>query len=361
MSLYEITISDPNYDLKGYIVIDSLVNGISAGGLRMSPDISLGEIKKLAAIMTKKYAALNIELGGAKAGIEYDPSKHEKKILLKRFAELTEPLLKHNYFLGEDLGVTGKDVAYIYESIHYNPVDVVVRRLRERGISVDIPNKFQLSDLFGKSYSVEALGLSILEAVRTICRKIQLNLCESTVAIQGFGTVGQITAEKLLQSGAKIIAIEDSVGCVVNNDGLPIPELLSITDSNGVINRTKLPDHIIQYPKGYWIKVNADILIPAAIKDSIHEENCHEVNAKVIIEAANMPVTSKAEKYLIDKGVYILPDYITNAGAAAFFGLLISGQATMDTVFIELHHRIRNSLNEIVEIAFSSYGSNLRY
>ncbi|MEB3751930.1 Glu/Leu/Phe/Val dehydrogenase dimerization domain-containing protein [Geobacillus icigianus] len=79
MSLYEITISDPNYDLKGYIVIDSLVNGISAGGLRMSPDISLGEIKKLAAIMTKKYAALNIELGGAKAGIEYDPSKHEKK------------------------------------------------------------------------------------------------------------------------------------------------------------------------------------------------------------------------------------------------------------------------------------------
>lgn len=122
----------------------------------------------------------------------------------------------------------------------------------------------------------------------------------------------------------------------------------SKTNKTGIINRTLISENYILKPNGTWLD-DAELLIPAAIKNSINESNVDRVNASIIIEAANLPIEIGIEERLINKGIIIVPDFICNSGAAAFFGMLASGQANFEDIFEKVETNVNNSLNDILE------------
>ncbi len=355
MSLYKVILRDPEIDLTGFIVIDTLVNNMSAGGLRMSSNVSLEEVEELATVMTKKYKLAGVEMGGAKSGIIYHPEKHDRDMLIKRFAQLAQPLLVNNYLLGEDLGVTLEDVESIYKTIQVDPVAFVIERLAQRGIKVNVPPEVKLSTLFNNENAMKLIETTIMVSTKKALEYLGKSLSEMTVGIQGFGSIGQVCAQSIYKRGGKVIAVEDLEGCIYCKDGLDIPNLISKTRT-GIIDRGKIDSKYELKRNGSWLE-EAELLIPAAVKHSINETNVKQINGSVIIEAANVAIASNVEQQLIDQGILVIPDFICNSGTAAFFGMLISGQADLETIFDIVQSNIENSLVEILDNTKNFAGS----
>ncbi|UUV26190.1 MULTISPECIES: Glu/Leu/Phe/Val dehydrogenase dimerization domain-containing protein [Lysinibacillus] len=358
MSVYKVILCDPEINLEAYIVIDTIVNGMSAGGLRMTSNVTLEEVEQLAQVMTKKYIISGARMGGAKSGIVYDPEKHDREKLLKRFAELAKPFLTENYLIGEDLGITIEDIENIYKSIYFDPVSAMKSKLELQGIKVEVPQDTTLNVLFNKENSIKLVGSTIINSTLMVLKKLEKSIEDTKVGIQGFGTIGQVSAEAIYNLGGKIISIEDKKGCIYCDRGLDIPYLISKTDKFGIINREKIFDHYILKPNGAWLE-DADLLIPAAIKHSINETNVDRVKASVIVEAANIPIEKGIENLLINEGTIIVPDFICNSGAAAFFGMLASGQANFEDIFDKVEKNIKLSLENIMENTHK-YNGNIR-
>ncbi|GAB0166794.1 Glu/Leu/Phe/Val dehydrogenase dimerization domain-containing protein [Lysinibacillus sp. CTST325] len=348
MSAYKVILCDPEIDLEAFIVIDSIVNGMSAGGLRMTSNVTLEEVEQLAQVMTKKYIISGVHMGGAKSGIVYDPNKHDRERLLKRFAELAKPFLTENYLVGEDLGITGDDIEFIYNSISFDPIATMKNKLESQGLTVNVPQNTSLKVLFNAGNSIKLVGSTIINSTQIILKKLDKSIENMRVGIQGFGTIGQVSAEAIYNLGGKIISIEDKEGCIYYDDGLDIPDLISKTNKTGIIDRTLISENYILKPNGTWLD-DAELLIPAAIKHSINESNVDRVNASIIIEAANLPIEIGIEERLINKGIIIVPDFICNSGAAAFFGMLASGQANFEDIFEKVETNVNNSFNDILE------------
>jgi glutamate dehydrogenase (NAD(P)+) len=148
-----------------------------------------------------------------------------------------------------------------------------------------------------------------------------MNLSEATIAIQGFGSVGSGTARFLAQKGAKVIAVADVDGTIYQEDGLPVDQLIAARDELGSIDREKLDCSYEEHPRDDWLALGAHILIPAAVADTITKNNVQRITSRLVVEAANIPVTIEAEKQLHRLGVAVVPDFIANAGAACGFGM----------------------------------------
>lgn len=348
--VYRLRLDYEKLGIKAYVIIDSLVNGLSAGGLRMRDGLGDGEIKRLARAMTHKFAAMRVPIGGAKAGIALDPRHPAKTEVIKKFADIVRPILAEKYIAGEDMGTTKADLAGLYSSAGINPVALAKKRMASKGIAIDLPDDF---DLLSDESNLEELmtGYGVAECTEEACARLGLSLKEATVAIQGFGNVGSGTAQFLTQKGAIIVAVADAEGTIYRNKGLPIDRLIAARDELGTIDRSKLDFDFAEHPREDWMTLYAQILVPAAVADTITKENAGQVTARLVVEAANIPVTPEAERQLHRMGVAVVPDFIANAGAACGFGLLLSGQVRFDPpeVLEEIGRRIRSATAKVVE------------
>jgi glutamate dehydrogenase (NAD(P)+) len=218
-----------------------------------------------------------------------------------------------------------------------------------KGITIDLPDEF---DLLSDDANLEELmtGYGLAECTEEACAQIGISLSDATIAIQGFGNVGSGTSQFLTQKGAKIVAVADVEGTIYHKDGLPVEQLVASRDELGTIDRKKLDCNFEEHPREDWLAMGTDILIPAAIADAINKNNVGRVSAKLLIEAANIPVTAEAERQLHKMGVALVPDFIANAGAACGFGLLLSGQSKFDpqAVLQEIGRRIRGATANII-------------
>jgi len=348
--VYRLQVDYEKLGIKGYLIIDSLVNGLSAGGLRMREGLTEDEIERLAHTMTHKFAAMRIPIGGAKAGIALDPRHPAKAEVIKEFAKVTGPILAEKYIAGEDMGTTKVDMAHLYRCAELNPVAVAKKRMSLKGITIDLPDDF---DPLADESNLDELmtGYGVAESAEEACAQLGLNLSGATVAIQGFGNVGSGTAQFLTQKGAKVVAVADVEGTIYRSKGLPIDTLIAARDELGTIDRGKLDFSFTEHPRDHWMSLYAQILIPAAIADTITKDNVKRVTARLVIEAANIPVTLEAERRLHRMGVAVVPDFIANAGGACGFGLVLSGQVAFDPpeVLHEIGKRIRSATAEVIE------------
>ncbi|MDH5661757.1 MAG: hypothetical protein OEY92_02055 [Elusimicrobiota bacterium] len=324
-------IMDENSGLLGYIVIDSAVYGHSCGGLKMLPDVSIPQLQGLARTMTLKFSFLGMNEGGAKAGIIADPSmpREEKLALLRTFAEAASPLLKTGaYVPASDMGTTNEEIRYMLKSIGLKVRENIVQRKEEGGFYV---------------------GFSVFAGARAACEHINLDLSQSTLAVEGFGKVGSAVARVFWQRGAKVVAISTLKGAIYEPDGLAVGRLIQIKNEVG-------DDVVNVYGKGQTIEkselltLDVDILSPCARHHSINAENAEKIRAKVICAGANIPVTREAEKILYEKGKLCLPEFVTNCG-----GILGSNMenAGLSGQFIEnfIIQEIGNKISEIIEVS----------
>lgn len=315
----------------GWLVVDSLVQGMATGGTRMRSGCTVNEVADLAYGMSNKTAAFDLPVGGAKGGIDFDPKDPRALDVLTRFCDVMKPYLDHHWVTAEDLGVTQDLIDTVFarlgmsQSYHAaiarssNPEATTARVMA--GLHAHTPGG-ALGDVIG--------GYGVAQAVLAAARATGRPAHDTTVAIQGVGTMGGGAAFYLHEAGAKVIALADAVGTLYDADGLDVPALLDTRDRFGEIDRDQVSATVLQLPRDAVLSTACDVLVPAAVSYAITADNCASIDASIIVEAANAPTTIDAELDLTARGIAVVPDFIANAGAVAWAWWLLLGRVGDD-------------------------------
>lgn len=288
---------------KGYRTQHNNSRGPYKGGLRYHPSMTEDHASALANLMTWKTAIAGVPFGGAKGGIDCDPStltKTELNRVTRTFVERIKEII------GPTLDIPAPDVNTNSEVMGW----IMDEYSRDYGFSPGVVTGKPV-DLFGSLGRDEATGRGVMYALREALKDQGKSLADVTVALQGFGNVGSHAARLIAEQGGKIVAVADHLGAVENKEGLDIPALVAWAAQHHTVNG--FPgggafngQDVITWP--------ADVLIPAALEAAITEDNANEVRATLIVEGANGPTTPKADEILLDRGIVTVPDILANAG-----------------------------------------------
>lgn len=293
---------------EGHRVIHSANLGPSKGGIRYSMGVTLDEVKALAAWMTWKCAVVGIPYGGAKGGIKCDPrtmSEGELERLTRAYTSSMSTVFGPERDIpAPDVGTNPQIMAWIMDE--YSKIT---------GVSSPAVVTGKPIVLGGSQGRLEATGRGVMVSARSAMGKLKMNPSNVTAAVQGFGNVGSISAKLLEEQGVTIVAISDVTGAYYNKSGIDIQKAIKYTQSHkGTLEG--FPDCDI-ITNEELLELDVDVLVPAALEDQITSENASRVKARLIVEGANGPTSSSADKILNDNGVMVIPDILANAGGVS--------------------------------------------
>jgi glutamate dehydrogenase (NAD(P)+) len=355
--LERVEITDEALGLKGYLVIDRLNSGLCAGGIRMTSGVSLAQLEQLAHLMTLKFSLVGVHLGGAKAGIVASPgSADDIARLLNRAAELLEPYLRSCYLAGEDLGTRAGDIGRMYQHIGFDPAQLAREKMAAIGVTLPARPAGERPDLFTEAFAGRIAGRGVAEAAIAAAELLGLKPCQLRASIQGFGSVGLASARELARLGVTIVAVADLEGTLCAPGGLDLDDLERARDQRGIIDRRRLRHAVTLLRRDDWYRTPVELLVPAAVENAITLPIVDRLKptVRLVVEAANGPVTDDAEAALEARGIAIVPDFVASAGSAAAFGLLITGQASSpDEAVAESCRRIAAATRNVVSGATS--------
>jgi glutamate dehydrogenase (NAD(P)+) len=290
----------------GYRVHHSIVRGPGKGGIRFAPDVTLDEVRALAAWMTWKCAVVNIPFGGAKGGVICDPSKLSlgeiERITRRYTAELSEWIGPERDVPAPDLGTNEQTMAWV--------MDTYSMHVRHTTTAVVTGKPLDLGGSLGRK---EATGRGCQIVCDKALAKLGLRRESTRVIIQGFGNVGSMSALLLDRAGYRIVGVADIHGALYNEKGFDIPALIDWV----YVQRKPLPE----FPaSGTRLSAHevlfqpCEIALPAAVENQITSENADRLQARILCEGANGPSTALADEILEKKGVFVIPDILANAG-----------------------------------------------
>ena len=296
----------------GYRVQHNDARGPVKGGLRYGPNVSLDEVRALAMWMTWKCAVVNLPYGGAKGGVIVDPrslSERELERLTRRYAsEISIIIGPDRDIPAPDMGTDARIMAWIMDTYSM-----------QQGHSVPGVVTGKPVEIGGSLGRVEATGRGVVYIIQEACKLLSMPLEGATVAIQGFGNVGSVTARLIAQAGAKVVAVSDSHGGVYSEAGLDVESLYEYRQAGGVLGLHPLKHDDITNAE--LLEVPVDILVPSALEGQITKDNAPRIRARMVVEGANGPTTPGADAILRERGIYMVPDILANAGgvAASYF------------------------------------------
>jgi glutamate dehydrogenase (NAD(P)+) len=289
---------------EGYRVQHNFARGPAKGGIRYSPDVNLDEVRALAAWMTWKCAVVNVPFGGAKGGIICDPQQMsigELERMTRRYAsELLDFIGPEKDVPAPDMNTNEQTMAWIMDTYSMHARHTVTAVVTGKPI-----------DLGGSSGRREATGRGILFVINEAIKRFKMSPESTRVVVQGSGNVGGIGAQLLHEAGYKVVAISDVHGGIYNPNGIDIPAALrhlqatrSFEDYPGVERVTN----------SELLELECDVLVPAATENQITSQNADRIKCKVLAEGANGPTTAAADQVLHEKGIFVVPDILANAG-----------------------------------------------
>ena len=288
----------------GYRVQHSIARGPAKGGIRYAPDVTLDEVRALASWMTWKCAVTNLPFGGAKGGVICDPSllsNSELERITRRYtAELFE-------FIGPELDVPAPDVNTNEQTMAWL-MDTYSMHARRTSTAVVTGKPI---DLGGSRGRTEATGRGCMIVTDQALRKFGMDRSQTRVVIQGFGNVGGMAAKLMSRAGFKIAAIIETDGAAYNEKGLDIPALMQHRKETGSILDFSGAQNIGREEAMF---LECDVLLPAAHENVITSGNAHRLRCRILCEGANGPTTHVADPILADKGIFVIPDILANAG-----------------------------------------------
>jgi len=340
---------------QGFRVQHNLSRGPTKGGIRYHPEVDLDETTALAMWMTWKCAIANIPYGGAKGGVRVDIkrlSKRELEKLTRRFCtEINIIVGPDTDIPAPDMGTNAQVMAWIMDTFSMQ------RGATATGVVTGKP-----IELGGSEGRVEATGRGVITAAHEACQFLNTKLDGARVVVQGFGNVGSIAAKLAVERGAKVVGVSDRVGGIHNASGLPIHELIQrYADREGGIAEYKDCDTVTNEE---LLTLDCDILIPSATTEQIHRGNANDIKARLIVEGANGPTTPEADDILSDKGVFVVPDVLANAGGVivSYFEWVQDLQAFFweeNEVNAKLERIIRNSFSQVLSM-MQQHKTNMR-
>lgn len=288
----------------GYRVQYNITLGPAKGGIRYHPGVTLDEVTALAAWMTWKCAVAGIPFGGGKGGVTCDPSKmsrRELEALTRRYvAEIVDAIGPEKDVPAPDVNTNEQVMAWI--------MDTYSMHVGVTTTAVVTGKPIEMGGSLGRR---EATGRGVMITTREAARHLGLDISRMTVGVQGFGNVGSVSALLLRQIGAKIVAVTDWKGGVHNPNGLDLEALVKWTETHTTV--AGFPDADPLAPEKVF-ELDVDVLIPAALENQITMANAPQIKAKIIAEGANGPTTPDADNYLCERGVFLIPDILANAG-----------------------------------------------
>lgn len=314
-----------------WLAVDSRRDGLTCGGLRLDPRGTADDAAELARLMSLKLAVCHVPIGGAKALLAPRAGADRSAVLAQAGRALADEL-RGGYLLGEDLGTTAHDVVTVYEAAGIDPVALVRDRLRARGRDV-VPEGLVLGDLMNDEFAGQLAGSGAVVVLGTAAGAAGLDLAGATVGVQGFGTVGAAAAVQLAVAGLSVCTIADAEHAVHTPDALAVDELTGMRGPEGRIDLDAVPERAQVHVSSAWTDWPLDVVVPAATARSVDEATARRLaGARFVLEAANGPLTEGAERVLEAAGTVVLPDIVVNAGSAVAFGLLATGEATVEDV-----------------------------
>lgn len=340
---------------EGYRVIHDNVLGPAKGGLRFKPDVTLDEIKALAAWMTWKCAVVNVPFGGAKGGIRCNPkelSTRELEQITRRYtAELIEVIGPDRDIPAPDMNTNEQVMAWIMDTYSMHA------RRTENGVVTGKPVL-----LGGSRGRKEATGRGVVTVTLETLYKLGIMPSKCRVAIQGFGNVGSVTARLLYEQGARITAISDISGAYVNENGIDIDYALAFASNNQ--NSLAGFDRGDAISNQELLSLDCDVLIPAALQDQITPANAASIKARAIVEGANGPVSAGADSLLDERGILVIPDILANAGGVtvSYFEWVQNRHGyywTEERVNRRLNRMMRTAFQQLYELR-ETYSITLR-
>jgi glutamate dehydrogenase/leucine dehydrogenase len=290
---------------EGYRVIHSTILGPSKGGIRFDPHVNLDEVKALAAWMTWKCAIVDIPYGGAKGGVNCNPremSAGEIERLMRAYTQAMADVFGPDRDIpAPDMGTGPREMAWLMDQFS-----------RIQGMTTHAVVTGKPLVMGGSLGRTEATGRGVMVSAMAAMEKLKINPYKATCAVQGFGNVGSWAASLLQERGLIIQAVSDLSGAYYNEKGIDIPAITKYREVNkgtleGFSGAEKLTNENL-------LTLPVDLLVPAATEDVITHTNAANIQAKLIVEGANGPTSSKADNIIHEKGIVVVPDILANAG-----------------------------------------------
>jgi glutamate dehydrogenase (NAD(P)+) len=324
--------------MRGVLVIDNTARGMGKGGMRMSPGVTVAEVARLARVMTYKWAGADLFFGGAKAGIAADPASPDREGILRAFVRALAQEIPARYVAGLDMGLTERDAAIVQDE------------LGDRGAAVGTPHA-----LGGMPYDeLGVTGYGVAEAADAAARDAGLELSGARVAVQGFGAVGHAAARRLAELGATVVAVSTVHGALHDPDGLDVARLLALRGEAGDAAVKEYGGRLLDV--GAELLVPADVLVPAALQDVIGEDVAGRIQARIVVEGANLPTDRAAQRVLAARGVTVVPDFVANAGGVVAAGFAMDARYSAfrpdpGAVFAAVSSKMRDNTAKVLAAA----------
>jgi glutamate dehydrogenase/leucine dehydrogenase len=331
---------------EGYRVQYNTARGPAKGGVRFHPNVNLDEVKALACWMTWKCAIVNLPYGGGKGGVACNPkelSQRELESITRRFTSGILPII------GPEIDIPAPDV-YTNSQVMAWMMDTYSMMKGYPVLGVVTGKPVALGGSLGRN---EATGRGTFYCIELACEHLNITLRGARVVVQGFGNAGSVAAHLLDSAKNYVIAVSDSRGCVYNKNGLDIPKLILHKEKTGSVLGFPSAEEITS---DQLLSLECDVLIPAALENAIHKENAASIRAKVIAEAANGPITPEGDLVLNEKGVFIIPDILCNAGGVtvSYFEWVQNEQHMFwneDDVYAKLEKVMKASFRDVLKIS----------
>ncbi len=323
-----VHVYEPSVALKGVLVVDNVASGPAVGGLRVAPDVSVGECFRLARAMTFKNAAAGLPHGGGKSVLFADPrgSRAALEQQVRAFACALRDA--RDYIFGPDMGTDETCMAWVKDEI---------------GRAVGLPRELGGIPLD----EIGATGWGLTHATEVALEYCDFELEGARVAVQGFGAVGRHAARFLVERGAVLVAASDSRGAVHDPGGLEVSVLIALKAAGKSVAELSGGQRL---DRDAIIDVPCDIWIPAARPDVINEGNAARLRTRLLMEGANVPVTPEAERYLHERGVLCVPDFIANAGGVICAAMEYRG-ASERQALQTIEEKLRRNTRRVLEAA----------
>jgi glutamate dehydrogenase (NAD(P)+) len=288
----------------GFRVQHNFARGPAKGGIRYAPDVTIDEVRALAAWMTWKCAVVNIPFGGAKGGIICDPSQMSRGELERLTRRYTAELID---FIGPERDVPAPDMNTNEQTMAWI-MDTYSMHARHTVTAVVTGKPIELSGSQGRR---EATGRGLLFVIDEAVKKMGLKPENTRIVIQGSGNVGGTAARLTHETGYKVVAISDIHGGIYNSKGLDIPNVMSYLASHKTFEQYPNAEPVSNHE---LLELDCEVLLPAATENQITSHNANKIKCKILAEGANGPTTAAADDILESKGVFVIPDILANAG-----------------------------------------------
>ncbi len=333
---------------EGYRIQHSTSRGPAKGGIRFHPAVNVDEVRALSAWMTFKCAVVNIPYGGGKGGVVCDPnelSENEIRAIARRYTAAIAPLIGPEQDIpAPDVGTNPAVMGWMMDTYSMLKGHCI------HGVVTGKP--IELGGALGRN---EATGRGVMFTTKNILSKLDIPVEGTTVAVQGMGNVGSITAKLLHREGMKVVAVSDVSCGIYNPDGLNIPAILEyLSKDRKNLLENYHEDGMTKITNSKLLELGVTVLVPAALENQINEDNAARIQAKVIVEAANGPTTAEADEILTKKGIILVPDILANAGGVvvSYFEWVQNIQSVSWTE-AEVNEKLKNIMDPAFEAVWN--------